>query len=63
MDEVLGDGDDDDGGIDEPVRCLRRASALLMPSVLPCVYVHLQSTGSFACWVLCSVALLRQSSL
>lgn len=32
-DDVDGDGGDDDG---EPVRCLRRANALLSPSVLSC---------------------------
>lgn len=40
LDEVFGIGDDvdDDGGDDdgEPVRCLRRANALLSPSVLSC---------------------------
>lgn len=40
LDEVFGVGDDvdDDGGDDdgEPVRCLRRANALLSPSVLSC---------------------------
>lgn len=37
LDEVFGVGDDVDGGDDgEPVRCLRRANALLSPSVLSC---------------------------
>lgn len=38
FDEVFGVGDDVDDGDDdgEPVRCLRRANALLSPSVLPC---------------------------
>lgn len=37
LDEVFGVGDDVDGGDDgEPVRCLRRANALLSPSVLLC---------------------------
>lgn len=37
LDEVFGVGDDVDGDDDgEPVRCLRRANALLSPSVLSC---------------------------
>lgn len=37
LDEVFGIGDDDGGDDDgEPVRCLRRANALLSPSVLSC---------------------------
>lgn len=37
VDVVVGDDDDgDDDGIDVPVRCLKRANALLIPSVLLC---------------------------
>lgn len=54
LDEVFGIGDDVDGGDDdgEPVRCLRRANALLSPSVLSCILCTFTNQWLVAilCW-------------